>query len=59
MADYVVRYEIDIEEVGSPQAAARKLARHLQCDGYAARGVYDVIHQDGTITRIDLSEEDE
>lgn len=58
MPDYPVRYEINAFDVGSPTEAAEQVARHLE-NGYSLRGVYEVVHEDGTITRVDLAEEDE
>jgi hypothetical protein len=58
--EYTVAYEIQLD-AGSPEEAAEKLARHLEHDGYAARGVYDVTDSAGVLTQIDLSldEDDE
>jgi hypothetical protein len=57
MPTYVVRYEVDAFDVETPHDAAEFAAEHLV--KYADRGVYDVIAQDGTITKVDLSGEDE
>lgn len=60
MARFLVTWEIDIEDVASPEAAARQAFAYMQRRGTTAT-VFDVIEHDGSgeAVRIDLTELDE
>lgn len=57
MNNYLVRFEIDIFDATSPEAAARGAADFMR--NYGHRGVFDVKPHDGdAFERVDLSDAD-
>jgi hypothetical protein len=52
MAQYLIRWEIDVEADTEWEAAQKALAIQRKPDSIAT--VFDVIRQDGTIAKVDL-----